>query len=283
MKIKYLTLWLTVLLLSTGAGWADDLPRLLNYQGKLADDMGVPLNLETEMTFAIYTAASGGGVIWSETQTVLITDGLFNVLLGTVNPLEPDYFSANPVTYFGVRVSDDPEMAPRQEIAGAVYSLKTAGFGVKDEKVGVGTAVPEAELDVDGYVKSEIPAFFVRNSGHRAAPEYVTWDAVYHNTEGGYDAGTGRFTAPVDGLYHFAWGGINNPAGTLSRSYLHINGSNYAAEGSQLRLDSGADYGEGSNYATIPLSQGDWVAIYLGVGGLHTTYGYFTGYLVAAQ
>ena len=260
-----------------------EVPRLINYQGKLTDDLGMPLSLESEMTFAIYTEAAGGEAVWSETQTVAVTDGLFNVLLGTVNPLTPDYFSAHPAAFFGVRVGESSEMVPRQRIAAAVYSLKTAEITLADGKVGVGTAEPGAELDVDGYLKSSTPAFFVRNSSHRSATEYVAWDVVYHNTGGAYDTGTGRFTAPVTGIYHFSWGGINNPAGTLSRSFLHVNGANYAGDATQLRLDSGAAYGEGTNYATIPLSEGDWVAIYLGVGGLYSGYCYFTGYLVAAR
>jgi hypothetical protein len=260
-----------------------DVPGKINYQGKLTDDLGNPVTLETEVTFALYTQGVGGGAIWSETQTVSVIDGIFNVLLGRLNPLQPDDFSAHPRAYLGVKVGSDAEMSPRPEIVSVAYSLKTAGITVKEGKVGIGTLEPETKLDVAGYVKSEVPAFFARNSSHRTAAQYMAWDTVSHNTGGAYDPSTGRFTAPVDGLYYFCWGGINYPQETVSRSYLYKNGSNYAGNATQLRLDSGAAYGEGGNCAVIPLAAGDWVAIYLGAGGLYSNYGYFTGHLVGAQ
>lgn len=262
---------------------AADVPRLINYQGKLTDNLGGPINIETAATFAIYTRANGGATVWSEIQTVTVTDGLFNVLLGSVNPLDPDYFSTHPETYLGVKFGEEAEMTPRQEIVSVAYSLKTAGISVKDGKVGIGTATPGAELEVAGYVKSVVPAFFARNSSHRSAPQYLVFDTVSHNAAGDYNASNGRFTAPVDGLYYFCWGGINYPQETVSRSYLYLNGANYAGSATQLRLDSGAAYGEGGNCAAIPLQQDDWVAIYLGEGGFYSNYGYFTGHLIAAQ
>ncbi|MEO0073584.1 MAG: hypothetical protein ABIK43_02835 [candidate division WOR-3 bacterium] len=61
------------------------IPRLINYQGRLTDSAGKPLNEAVNMTFAIY---EGTTQIWTETQNnVQVRDGVFNVLLGSVNPI----------------------------------------------------------------------------------------------------------------------------------------------------------------------------------------------------
>lgn len=101
-----------------------EVPGLINYQGKLTDDLGIPVNAELEMGFALYTEVSGGWAIWSESQDVTVTDGVFNVLLGKASPLGTDNISPYPSIYLGVRVGEDPEMLPRQEIASAAYALK---------------------------------------------------------------------------------------------------------------------------------------------------------------
>jgi hypothetical protein len=61
------------------------IPQLLNYQGKLTDAGGNPLNITTDMTFRIY---DGLTQVWTETQTgVQVVEGIFNVLLGSVSAI----------------------------------------------------------------------------------------------------------------------------------------------------------------------------------------------------
>ncbi len=57
----------------------------INYQGRLADDAGNPETGTLGMSFAIWDAANGGGIIWGPEShsAVPVTDGLFNVGLGS--------------------------------------------------------------------------------------------------------------------------------------------------------------------------------------------------------
>jgi hypothetical protein len=65
-------------------------PRRLSYQGRLTDDSGVPLNGTYDITFSIYQFEFDVTPLWSETHNdVAVANGLFNVLLGSVN-LFPD-------------------------------------------------------------------------------------------------------------------------------------------------------------------------------------------------
>ena len=68
---------------------SDPIPHLINYQGVLTDDAGNPLNAPQNLTFRIYNLESGGSSLWGETQNnVPVENGLFNVILGSVNPLD---------------------------------------------------------------------------------------------------------------------------------------------------------------------------------------------------
>ena len=64
---------------TTGFG---DVPHQINYQGTLTDNLGNSLDGDYAMTFAIYDVDTGGSSIWSETQTVTVADGVYNVILG---------------------------------------------------------------------------------------------------------------------------------------------------------------------------------------------------------
>ena len=88
-------------------------PTTINYQGYLTNDTGSPLNSppNVNITFRLYTTPSGGSMIWNETQTVEVANGLFNVELGIVTPLNlPNDF--NTPLYLGIEVETDGEMVP---------------------------------------------------------------------------------------------------------------------------------------------------------------------------
>ena len=69
------------------------IPHLINYQGMLTDDSGTPLNDTPDITFEIWNAPSGGTRRWWETQSnVSVVNGLFNVILGNVNPINLSFY-----------------------------------------------------------------------------------------------------------------------------------------------------------------------------------------------
>ena len=96
-------------------------PRLINYQGKLTDADGDPLTGTYDMAFAIYNVEGGGIAAWSETQTdVVVTEGIFNVILGSVTPVSG--LPEGPDCYLGVTVETDPEISPRTRLASVPYA-----------------------------------------------------------------------------------------------------------------------------------------------------------------
>jgi hypothetical protein len=69
-----------------------DTPRLVPFQGRLADGDGAPLSGVHDLAFAIYDEATGGTALWREVHTkVPVIAGQVNVLLGSLTNLDdPD-------------------------------------------------------------------------------------------------------------------------------------------------------------------------------------------------
>ena len=152
-------------------------------------------------------------------------------------------------------------------------------------KTSSGSLSQKMGISAEGYVtKPNHPLFdAVRNSGHMSANAYINFNTVKANNGGHYNSSNGRFTAPVAGYYFFSWTAIKNGTNTVTRLYIHKNGS--AAYGNRhLRLDSGQDYGDnGTMTAVIQLAENDYVQIYLGAGaiyGVTEEYSIFNGYLL---
>ncbi|MBN2514072.1 MAG: hypothetical protein JXB18_14130 [Sedimentisphaerales bacterium] len=126
-------------------------PQKLNYHGYLTDNVtGNPVNGSVTMTFAIYDVVAGGAPLWTETQTVMLTDGTYSVHLGETTPIALNI----PKPYWlGIQPGVEPEMTPREELSSAMYSLfskQLEGITVKNGKVGIGTTDPQDDLDVHG-------------------------------------------------------------------------------------------------------------------------------------
>ena len=84
---------LSILLMGIGASQAQ-VPQLINYQGYLTDSEGDPINGAHSMEFKIYSVATGGTALWSEMQgTLTVTEGYFNVILGSDTPIPRSVFS----------------------------------------------------------------------------------------------------------------------------------------------------------------------------------------------
>ena len=104
-------------------------PNTLNFQGLLTDHAGSRLNATVTITFKLYTVASGGSSLWSETQAgVAVSNGVFNVTLGQpATPLSPGVFNGPVPLYLGITVGADAEMVPRTPLSSAAYALEVSG------------------------------------------------------------------------------------------------------------------------------------------------------------
>jgi hypothetical protein len=146
-----------------------DIPRLINYQGMLTDDEGIPIDGVQNLTFRIYDDTTGAGTLqWSETQSgVQVDHGLFNVVLGKSTTLN----SAFDESYW-LEVEVEGEVMPRIRMTSVGYAYRagvadsavvavstpTGGGWTNDgsvvrlidnaDSVGIGTSSPTHRLEV---------------------------------------------------------------------------------------------------------------------------------------
>ncbi|HQR12507.1 MAG TPA: hypothetical protein PLW68_14375 [Casimicrobiaceae bacterium] len=113
------------MLLAVPTGWAGAaVPLEINYQGRLTDAASQPVNATVPMVFKLYSVASGGSALYSEAQSVTVSNGIFSVAIGSVTPLALPF---DVPYYIGVSVGADPEMTPRQALQSSPYALRSAG------------------------------------------------------------------------------------------------------------------------------------------------------------
>jgi hypothetical protein len=99
-------------------------PTTINFQGYLKNSDGTPVSTPVTITFRLYSVASGGSAIWTETQpAVTPVNGIYQVTLGSVTPLSLAFDSQY---YLGVTVGADPEMTPRLPLTSVPYARRAA-------------------------------------------------------------------------------------------------------------------------------------------------------------
>ena len=107
-----------VLLVLAAAGFAE-IPKKINYQGRLTDAAGLPLAGSHSLTFRLYESPAGASPLRSETKTENAdSNGVFSTLLGSVNPVEVDF--TNPC-WLEIEV-DGEILSPRREIVSIVLT-----------------------------------------------------------------------------------------------------------------------------------------------------------------
>lgn len=182
------------------------------YQGRLADSGGTPVTAMQNMEFRIYDVPTGGTPLWEELWTggnsVSVSDGLFSVLLGSLEPGIATVVQSHDELYLGVTVGTDSEMSPRVQLGSVPFSMQALTVpdgSITTEKIADG-AVTQAKLSTD------IPQTLIQSGGSYADVSTPGW-TLYEGT--GYRA----YTQTVTFTHSF----VGTPRVVANLGHIHVD------------------------------------------------------------
>jgi len=253
-------------------------PQMINYQGKITRPTGALVDTSVQMIFTIYDDSTTGNTLWADTLgSVSVEKGIFNVLLGSNNPIPDSVFDGN-IRYLGVKVGSDTEMTPRKAMVSVAYAYRAGtadggngggGGGWVDDGsvvrletstdyVGMGTTTPDRRLTIKGDTESTDACIHLDGF----------WNPEIFLDVGGYEADgkinfqkmeTDRWTLYYDGSED-ALKISQSGAGTLMN--LNYNKVSIGANAPEDKLDvdgdirvRGADIKDAGGTVRVTLSQ----------------------------
>lgn len=162
--MKFAAIGFALLLCLAGTALAA-VPNSLQYQGRLTDNTGAPLNGAFNVTFTIYSDSAGTTSLWTETRPLTLANGLFTVTLGTGVAL-PATVSNGANRFIGIKVAPDAaDMLPRQRLASVAFALRAGSAdqlanvpGVSNTEVNGSVAIPASTTVTVASVTINCPA-----------------------------------------------------------------------------------------------------------------------------
>ena len=89
----------------------------ISYQGYLTDNSGNPLSGSYNMKFELFNTATGGTALWQQSSTVLVEDGLVDLVLN----IDAALFNGQAL-WLGI-TANGQQLSPRQELLPSPYAL----------------------------------------------------------------------------------------------------------------------------------------------------------------
>jgi hypothetical protein len=177
----------------------------MNYQGRLTDPTGTPRDTTVAMTFTIYADSVTTTARWSETHSsVTVEDGLFNVILGSVQMLDYSVFDTTSL-WLGVKVGTaEPEISPRTRIVSTAFAQRVSTIDNTSGGKVYGSVDLTADLDVGG--KATI------GGNHTNTGAYGFVAGRDNTVSGDWATIGGGVDNEADGLYSTVPGGYGNRA-----------------------------------------------------------------------
>jgi hypothetical protein len=266
--------FLMVLVLVLFAIPAFSIPQQIYFQGILLDDNDEPVSGAYVFTFRIYDASAGGTELWEETHTsVQVSNGLYTVKLGSVDPLNSSVFDGD-TCYIGVQVDTDAEMSPRIRLLAVPYAYRA---GAVDD-----SAVTEQKLADSAVTTTKIADGNVTEAKLDPAIDFNT-------------SGSGNYGGDLSVAGKLTVGGVIDPTAiiieptdiaTKAIQVKNLSGNDvfvYSQAGGMLVTNEAAV--KGGNYARLALTNyaGDFVDVLNGTAVRGTSSSGNTGSLGLAS
>ncbi len=214
-------------------------PPLLDYQGYLADNNGLPISGAVEMTFSLWSDSTGGDKLWESTRTVQVNKGYFSCELGQETALPGGLFDGSR-RFLQLRVRDEV-LSPRKPLTSVAYALfaentafwqglQPADFytqeQAKDHKKNEIDASRLGGFDASVYLTSEqVQANYIKRNALNSISGEMIIDGSVKRQDLGFSMGQGTITGVRTdaGLT----GGGNSGEISLSLDAVYLSGQAY--------------------------------------------------------
>lgn len=132
--------FINVILLCLAFNIHAQVPQTMSYQGVLTNENGNAVaDGSYKLKFELHTTPNNGTIPWQEThENVPVINGLFNVILGSINPLD---ISFDELYFLAISVNDGERLEPFTPLTSVPYSLGLADSIVVGSKIATGQVV----------------------------------------------------------------------------------------------------------------------------------------------
>jgi len=168
--IKQIALAAMIFLTITTSAFS--VPMNLSYQGFILDNNGSPINGTVNIMFNLYLTEVDNQSIWAETHNqVMVSDGIFNVILGIESPLKNEFF--NDGLYLGISIDESSndnssndnrtEMQPRRKFTSSAFAIRAGvadavdGNNIDDHSIDItklAFADQDGNIEISGNIKA---------------------------------------------------------------------------------------------------------------------------------
>jgi len=299
-RIVSLTVILSIALLALTSIAKASAPGMINYQGRLTDESGEPLNDTLSMIFAIYDDSTAGDSVWSELHnSVIVSEGLFTVLLGTTVPIDDSVF-ADTARWLQITVEGE-DIEPRTRLVSAPYAFRAATVDGATGGIISGDVRIQSDLSVSGKATigpghTNTGSYaFVAGESNTASGQWATVGGGTDNVASGEEATVGGGHNNTADTNRATVGGGSNNTASGTNSTISGGGGN-TVEGGSGTIGGGGGNTVSANYGTIAggavnlagyrafvgggfmnTASGSWSAVGCGehnlAGGSHATLG----------
>jgi hypothetical protein len=210
----------------------------INFQGKITNPNGTNVtNGSYNFTFSIYTVATLGAPVWTETKSITVNDGIFQTALGDTTALPGSVDFNGSSLFLGVQVNADPEMTPRVRLTAAPYAFNSDLLDGLDSNNLVKLA---QGLQVDSSTTNA--SISVNKTGGTAAIMQLQ------------RAGSDVLNIANSGAYNYTLSSTDNPTYTITNNGSGNIVTNLASTGNVVYQDNGATFLTLSNTGAFDLT-----------------------------